>query len=37
MVANGLMTVKERIDVRRVATECEELYEGLIYKTEKER
>ena len=30
MVANGLKTVKERFDARRVAKECEELYEGLI-------
>ena len=30
MVANGLRTVKERFDARRVAKECEELYEGLI-------
>lgn len=30
MVANGLRTVKERLDARRVAKECEELYEGLI-------
>ena len=30
MVANGLRTVKERFDARRVAKECEELYEELI-------
>ena len=30
MVANGLRTVKERFDARRVAKECEELYEGLL-------
>lgn len=29
MVANGLRTVKERFDARRVAKECEELYEEL--------
>lgn len=26
MVANGLRTVKERFDARRLAKECEELY-----------
>ena len=30
IVANGLRTVKERFDARRVAKECEELYEELI-------
>lgn len=30
MVANGLRTVKERFDARRVAKECERLYEELI-------
>ena len=30
MVANELRTVKERFDARRVAKECEELYEELI-------
>lgn len=30
MVANGLRTVRERFDARRVDKECEELYEELI-------
>ena len=30
MVANGIRTVKERFDARRVAKECEELYGELI-------
>lgn len=30
MVADGLRTVKERVDARRVAKECEELYGELI-------
>lgn len=30
MVANGLRTVKERFDARRVAKECEELYKTLV-------